>query len=146
MAYCEWLSDEDGENYRLPTEAEWEKAARGINARLYPWGNEFELSRCNTQASNLKRTVPVDEYDPDGESRYGCSDMAGNASEWTMSEYKPYPYDGKDGRNDIEGEKLRVIRGGSWYKPKLRARVAARGMNDPFFSDNDVGFRYVCDK
>lgn len=102
IAYCNWLSEIDGKKYRLPTEAEWGKAARGTDDRLYPWGNE--------------------------------------------SEYKPYPYDGKDGRNDIEGEKLRVIRGGSWFKPKLRARVSTRGMNDPFFTDTDVGFRYVCEE
>jgi formylglycine-generating enzyme required for sulfatase activity len=69
--------------------------------------------------------------------------MAGNASEWTLSLYRPYPYDGDDGRNVGDGEADRVIRGGSWYKPALRARTVSRGMNAPFFADNDVGFRLV---
>jgi len=69
--------------------------------------------------------------------------MAGNVSEWTLSQFKPYPYNSGDGRIEMEGEVERVIRGGSWYKPVLRARVTARGMNDPFFADNDVGFRCV---
>lgn len=146
FAYCGWLSEINEKKYRLPTEAEWEKAARGTDARLFPWGNEFDVRLCNTRASKLHKTIPVDELSSKGESPFGCADIAGNASEWTMSEYRPYPYDGKDGRNDVEEEKLRVIRGGSWHKPTLRARVTARGMNDPFFSDNDVGFRYVCEE
>jgi formylglycine-generating enzyme required for sulfatase activity len=142
-AYCRWLSAGTGGRYRLPTEAEWEKAARGTDGRLYPWGDEFDARRCNTRASGLNRTEPVGRRSPAGESPYGCAEMAGNASEWTLSQYKPYPYDGSDGRNEGEGVAERVIRGGSWYKPALRARPAARGMNDPFFADNDVGFRCV---
>ena len=146
VAYCSWLSEFNGKKYRLPTEAEWEKAARGTGEQLYPWGDEFDVNQCNTRENKLNRTIPVDELSPRGESPFGCADMVGNASEWTISEYKPYPYDEGDGRNNVEGEKLRVTRGGSWYKPILRARVSARGMNDPFFADNDVGFRYVCEK
>ena len=145
-AYCNWLSEIEGKIIRLPTEAEWEKAARGTEGRTYPWGDEFEIKLCNTKASNINQTILVDEFDIESESPFGCVDMAGNASEWTLSEYKLYPYDDRDGRNDTEGEKLRVTRGGSWFKPKIRARVSSRGMNDPFFSDNDVGFRYVCEE
>jgi formylglycine-generating enzyme required for sulfatase activity len=143
LAYCRWLSEETGRGYRLPTEAEWEKAARGTDGRVYPWGDQFDLRRCNTRASGLSRTVAVGRYSPDGESPYGCAEMAGNASEWTLSQYRPYPYVGSDGRNDVEGEVERVIRGGSWYKPVQPARVAARGMNHAFFAGNDVGFRCV---
>ena len=142
-AYCRWLSQETGRSYRLPSEAEWEKAARGTDGRLYPWGDEFDAKRCNTREGGLNQTEPVGRHSPGGASPYGCAEMAGNASEWTLSEYRPYPYDGSDGRNEEEGEGERVIRGGSWYKPMLRARVVARGMNDPFFADNDVGFRCV---
>jgi formylglycine-generating enzyme required for sulfatase activity len=140
-AYCRWLSVATGRTYRLPGEAQWEKAARGADGRLYPWGDEFDPARCNTRASGLGRTTPVGRYSPRGASPYGCAEMGGNASEWTLSQYRPYPYDGGDGREDPEGEAERVIRGGAWYKPVLRARTAARGMNDPFFADDDVGFR-----
>jgi formylglycine-generating enzyme required for sulfatase activity len=144
MSYCHWLSENTRKKIRLPTEAEWEKAARGTDKRIYPWGNKFDVQICNIRLSGKNKTIPVDKTNPSSDSPYGCSDMAGNASEWTLSEFKPYPYNGKDGRNEIRGEKLRVIRGGSWYKPQIRARVSARGMNDPFFADNDVGFRFVC--
>jgi formylglycine-generating enzyme required for sulfatase activity len=143
MAYCQWLGEATSKPYRLPTEAEWEKAARGTHGRLYPWGDEFDPSRCNTSASGLGYTEPVGQRSPVGESPYRCAEMAGNASEWTLSLFKPYPYNGNDGRNDAGSVAERVIRGGSWFKPVLRARAAARGMNDPFFSDNDVGFRCV---
>jgi formylglycine-generating enzyme required for sulfatase activity len=69
--------------------------------------------------------------------------MGGNTSQWTSSQFCPYPYDPLDGREDQQEEALRVIRGGSWFKDSLRARVAARGMNDPFFRDNDVGLRVM---
>lgn len=142
-AYSCWLGTVTGRHYRLPTEAQWEKAARGTNGRLYPWGNEFSVWRCSTRANGLQKTVPVGQHIPGGESPYGCAEMAGNVSEWTCSMYKSYPYDDSDGREFEEGETERVIRGGSGFKPALRARTAARGMNDPSFSDNDVGFRCV---
>jgi formylglycine-generating enzyme required for sulfatase activity len=143
VAYCHWLSKETGKVYRLPTEAEWEKAARGKDGRLYPWGDEFDQTRCNTRANSSDRTKPVGWYSPDGDSPYGCVDMVGNISEWTLSLFKPYPYVAGDGRDNEEDETERVLRGGSWFQPALRARVASRGMNDPFFTDNDVGFRCV---
>ncbi len=143
IAYCRWLSEETGKVYRLPTEAEWEKAARGNDDRLYPWGNDFIDKLCNTRTNNLGKTEPVGRHSSDGDSPYGCADMVGNVSEWTLSQFRPYPYVGSDGRNNEKAESERVLRGGSWYQPVLRARVASRGMNDPFFMDNDVGFRFV---
>ena len=142
-AYCRWLSELTGRDYRLPTEAEWEKAARGADGRLYPWGDVFDASRCNTRASGVDRTTPVGQYSPRGDSLYGCADMVGNVSEWTLSQYKPYPYDADDGRDDLVGEAERVTWGGSWHTPAIRARAAARGCNDPFFTDDDLGFRCV---
>ncbi len=141
IAYCRWLSQASGVNYRLPTEAEWEKAARGADGQLYPWGDVFDARRCNVRASSVKRTTPVGRYSPGGDSPFGCADMVGNVSEWTMTKFKPYPYERNDGRDDAEGETERVTRGGSWHSPVLRARTTSRGMNHPFFADNDLGFR-----
>jgi formylglycine-generating enzyme required for sulfatase activity len=70
--------------------------------------------------------------------------MAGNVSEWTASRFEPYPYDPSGGREDPEGEAERVTRGGSWHSPPLRVRTVSRGMNDPFFTDRDLGFRCAC--
>lgn len=143
-AFCQWLSQATGRDYRLPSEAEWEKAARGTDDRLFPWGDVFDATRCNTRTSALKRTTPVGRYSPTGDSPYGCVDMAGNVSEWTLSQFKPYPFAPDDSRDDPHGDAERVIRGGSWHSPVLRVRVVARGLNDPFFWDNDVGFRCAC--
>jgi formylglycine-generating enzyme required for sulfatase activity len=139
--YCRWLSEVSRCEYRLPTEAEWEKAARGTDGRLFPWGDEFDAARCNCRVSGLAHTLPVGHHSPAGDSPCGCADMAGNVSEWTCSALRPYPYDGSDDP-DSGGE--RVIRGGSWHSPVLRVRTASRGHNDPWFSDTDVGFRCVC--
>jgi formylglycine-generating enzyme required for sulfatase activity len=143
-AYCEWLSEATGREYRLPSEAEWEKAARGTDDRLFPWGDRFEAGRCNTRATGLGRTLPVGHYHPAGDSPYGCAEMVGNVSEWTVTRFMPYPYDASDGRDDSAGETERVTRGGSWHSPVLRARTVSRGMNDPFFTDEDLGFRCAC--
>ncbi len=143
-AYCRWLSVETGRGLRLPSEAEWEKAARGEDRRIFPWGDHFEVTRCNVRAGGLEQTVPVGHFSPAGDSPYGCAEMVGNVSEWTLTRYAPYPYDAGDGRDDPAGEAERVTRGGSWHSPMLRARTASRGMNDPHFTDNDLGFRYAC--
>ena len=144
VAYCRWLGAELGRDFRLPTEAEWEKAARGDDGRTFPWGDPFDGERCNVRASGLGRAVPVGGYSPAGDSPYGCAEMVGNVSEWTLTQFRPYPYDAEDGRDDPEGDVERVTRGGSWHSPVLRARTSSRGMNDPFFADNDLGFRWVC--
>jgi len=150
-AYCCWLCDRTAQHYRLPTEAEWEKAARGTDGRLYPWGNDFDAARCNTRAGGLGRTTLVDSYSqalhPErgqgGESPYGCVGMVGNVSEWTLGRFMPYPVQAHDGRDEPQGRFERVTRGGSWHSPDFRARATARGMNDPEFRDHDLGFRCV---
>jgi formylglycine-generating enzyme required for sulfatase activity len=99
VAYCKWLSEATGQLYRLPTEAEWEKAARGTDGRTYPWGNRWDKKRCNTYEGGKKGTTPVGAY-PKGASPYSCLDMAGNVWEWCATEYaggyKAYPYDAKE--------------------------------------------------
>ena len=81
QAFLAWIEQSTGEAYRLPTEAEWEKAARGNDGREYPWGDSWESSKANTSESRIKRLTPVGSY-PDGVSVYGCYDAAGNAYEW----------------------------------------------------------------
>ena len=96
VAYCRWLAEATGKPYRLPTEAEWEKAARGPDGRIYPWGNEWDSKRCNTAEGGKRSTTPVGAY-PAGASPYGVLDMAGNVWEYCATKWgKPYPYDVKE--------------------------------------------------
>jgi formylglycine-generating enzyme required for sulfatase activity len=142
VAYCRWLSDVTGRPYRLPSEAEWEKAARGGDGHLYPWGDRWEAGRCNTSQSGTWATTPVDAH-PQGASPYGMLDMAGNVWEWTRSLHHSYPYDPADGREDPDDPDRRVLRGGSFgYKADL-ARCAYRMRLGPESLGRDIGFRVV---
>jgi formylglycine-generating enzyme required for sulfatase activity len=140
VAYCRWLSEQTKRSFRLPTEAEWEKAARGTDGRQYPWGDEFDPSRCNTSEGQSRGTTPVGQY-PTGASPYGALDMAGNVWEWCSSIYKPYPYDPGDGRENPEGEGSRALRGGSWRDGQHGARCAFRAGAPPGRWYDSVGFR-----
>jgi formylglycine-generating enzyme required for sulfatase activity len=142
IAYCRWLSGKTGKTYRLSTEAEWEKAARGTDGREYPWGDKFDPSKCNTREGGVGTTTPVGTY-PDGASPYGALDMAGNVWEWCQSLYKPYPYRLKDGCEDTEADGGRVFRGGSWYFGAGHARCACRDWLDPVDFPGSLGFRVV---
>jgi formylglycine-generating enzyme required for sulfatase activity len=149
MEYCKWLNnlvrDElpNGLVLRLPTEAEWEKAARGTDEREYPWGNTFDPDKCHS-SENAKLiieklealgTTPVDYYSPRGDSPYGCADMAGNSYDWTHSKFENYPYNASDGREDDELNAWRVLRGGSWIDSYYVVRSSVREFSLP-----DLGF------
>lgn len=125
-AYCQWLSAKTGKTYRLPSEAEWEKAARGEDGRIYSWGNEFDTQKANTAESKIGNTSEVGQFSPQGDSPYGCADMIGNVWEWTHSLMKPYPYQANDGREDEKATDARVLRGGSFYHNEGLARCACR--------------------
>jgi formylglycine-generating enzyme required for sulfatase activity len=148
MAYCDWLNElrkdeiPPGLVLRLPTEAEWEKAARGPEGLVYPWGNDFDASKGNVDNAGKNDTTPVGAYSPQGDSPYGVADMAGNVWEWTRSLFESYPYRVDDGREDVTIPGEHVQRGGSFIGSNQFARSASRYKGDPNFLDF-VGFRVV---
>jgi formylglycine-generating enzyme required for sulfatase activity len=189
LAYCKWLNTliarsegipmpsgtpariaQKDFQVRLPTEAEWEKAARGglspvvvegdlegvrdrDREREWPWGNEFDKTKCNSAEGGKKGPTPVGAYSPHGDSPYGVADMAGNVWEWTVSlwgmdlfhpQYR-YPYQSHDGREKLDAPSsvYRVVRGGAFNSRSSSVRAAARYWFDPRVRHESVGFRVV---
>jgi formylglycine-generating enzyme required for sulfatase activity len=148
VAYTRWLSAQTGRDYRLPTEAEWEKAARGTDGRIYPWGNEFDQEWLNSGqgVGQGGHTTPVGTY-PKGASPYGALDMAGNAHEWTATKSdKEYPYEQEDewSADYLAGSDDRVLRGGAYWRKSTYTRCGMRIWIEPDFRvNNDMSFRVV---
>ncbi len=153
MAYCRWLGEATGKNIILPSEAEWEKAARGDkDKREYPWGDTFEATRCNSSDLGLGQTTPVGIF-PNGAGPYGCLDMSGNVWEWTRSLWEKegdeseftYPYNPTDGRENLDAsdEVRRVLRGGAFHYNEQLVRCAVRHWNTPDLRLRNFGFRVL---
>ncbi len=165
MAYCSWLSDKTGKTYRLPTEAEWEKASRGTGEIRYPWGNEEVngsyanyMSSGDPEESGL---TPVGFFDgklhgsfvtTDNSSPYGAYDMAGNAWEWCLDWYGDDYYQYCINKNIVDNPKgpesglYRVIRGGSWDNISTHTWTTHRGESNTGFRDVGFGFRLLREK
>jgi formylglycine-generating enzyme required for sulfatase activity len=136
-AYCQWLNDIlrgrvelKDLTLRLPTEAEWEKAARGTQGNEWPWGNAFDKNKCNSSEGGKGGTTPVGAYSPRGDSPYGATDMAGNVWEWSLGQMHPTVDE-------------RVLRGGAFDHVLYEARCAWRSNLPPDWRNEHTGFRVV---
>ncbi|MFN8374259.1 MAG: SUMF1/EgtB/PvdO family nonheme iron enzyme [Anaerolineae bacterium] len=139
VAFCRWLEDAfqtPGIKIALPTEQQWQRAAQGDDNRVFPWGNTFDKSRCNTEESGLAKPTPVIRY-PSGSSPYSVWDMAGNVWEWCLNEW------GTD-TTQLKGARARVVRGGSCNSDSKTARNGMRDADFPDARSGTLGFRIVC--
>ncbi len=147
-AYCVWLGQKTGFHFRLPTEAGWVMAARGVDSqRAYPWGDDFDpLCANGWTGSETSRLSAVGMF-PAGRGPFGHEDLAGNVWEWCSSLYWPYPYHAADGREDPGSDRdWRVMHGGSWRSRPISVRCSARQGELPTDSFEVVGFRLARDE
>lgn len=156
--FCQWLSSKEGKKYRLPTEAEWEYAARGSDGRIFPWGNVLDSGQLANFADKLTNfawkdpniddgyaeTSPVGSY-PRGASPFGIEDMSGNVFEWCLDSFETYKSKDRANPRGPMGGSKRLYRGGSWKSRIANLRATARNFNLPDYLSNDVGFRVVCE-
>ncbi len=136
-AYCRWAGR------RLPSEAQWEKAARGVEARRYAWGDEFDSAKANTKEWGRGDTTPVGSFSPQGDSPYGASDMTGNVGEWVADWYSSDYYSRSPSANPtgpITGT-YKILRGGSWPFDEVYARTSFRYNVRPDYTYDFAGFR-----
>lgn len=134
VAFCRWLSAHTGETITLPTEAQWQWAARKDTNWAFPWGDRISPDRCN-YGGIVRQTTPVTRYE-DGASPFGVMDMCGNVWEWCLTEWKT-------DKTDLKGGSERALRGGSWSDPGPKLRVTYRGARKPSVRSDAIGFRLV---
>jgi formylglycine-generating enzyme required for sulfatase activity len=158
MNFCQWLSSKEGRRYRLPTEAEWEYAARGTDGRVFPWGDRLDNGQCANFADRRSNfpwsdphiddgyaeTAPVGSY-PRSASPFGVEDLSGNVFEWCQDYFDFYRGQARLNPKGPNNGTKRIYRGGSWRSRANSLRASARAFNIPDYTANDVGFRIVCE-
>ena len=144
IAYCNWLSERLGEPVRLPTEAQWERAARHVDGRFYPWGDEFGASRCNMSDTGVGSTCTVGIF-PEGDAECGAADMSGNVWEWCATKWRPdYSQYEALADDSLDASDSRVLRGGAFFNARLGVRCACRNLRRPDYGVRLLRFSGVC--
>ena len=151
VAYANWLAAVTGKSYRLPTEAEWERAARHTDGRIYPWGNDWNANAANSEKAAIGRPVAVGIF-PDGAAQCGALDMSGNVWEWCQTRWRdedgteyPEKYTAIDGRENLAGGSSvwHVLKGSAYYSETNVLQASVRGRHYPYYGGNSRGLRLV---